>query len=63
VIKTVFRIRWETENKDEPQQEIITDTNGVLKMFNFWVGFIFGLLGYRLWHLGDIAERNKEKDR
>lgn len=58
----VFLIRWATENKDGQPPEVITDTNGVSKMFNFWVGFCFGLLGYRLWHLGDIAEQERKKD-
>ena len=62
VIKTDSLIRWETENKDAQQQEVITDTNGVLKMFNFWVGVCFGVLGCYLWHLGYIAEQEKGKD-
>ncbi len=60
VIKTVFLIRWVTENKDGQQPETITDTNGVLKMFNFWCGFIIGGLGVYLWHLGDSVEQAKQ---
>ena len=60
MIKTDSLIRWEIENKDVQQQEVITDTNGVLKMFNFWAGFIIGGLGVYLWHLGDSAEEAKK---
>ena len=63
MIKTDFLIRWETENKDAQQPEVITDTNGVLKMFNFWAGFILGGLGVYLWHLGDAAEQSKKRKR
>lgn len=60
VIKTDFLIHWEIENKDGQPPEVITDTNGVLKMFNFWAGFVIGGLGVYLWHLGDSAEEAKK---
>lgn len=63
VIKTDSLIRWEIENKDVQQQEVITDTNGVLKMFNFWAGFIIGGFVVYLWHLGDAAEQSKTRKR